>query len=462
MSSDEKNEQKKVSPSTEESPQTKVSPSTNESILFVNNFSVQTKAVSSHLVETKVKIPTKIIKKIYGQAVKLYSKHAKPQGLKNITLPNKFVEEEHAKDIKNNVKKFVLKHLVLDHLLNQISNKKIPIANHPRLTDMNLTSDGEAEYTFDVSVATPIQLKEWKLFTFKAPKRKKYKDLDKQVDLFIKREQDKSKAQNKNIVENNDWVSFDAVIVDDNRKPILCLHKSNFWVKINTQHVEKPFQKSFMGKSVNDTFLVNEIPASEEISDSLSERCNFLITIKSITKGSSLSVDAIKTIFRLKNKSELHNKLIEVFSYRNDISQRRSIVEEIFHLFFSKHRFEIPKHLTIRKKESLLEMLRKQPDYQVYKSQKDFGEKIETLAEKLLKEEILIDQISYKENIKANKKDINNYLTLFNNNRLREFVYFKPTFEPIEDSDIPLSESFLKLAVQREKTLNHIIYTLMV
>lgn len=105
-------------------------------------------------------------------------------------------------------------------------------------------------------------------------------------------------------------------------------------------------------------------------------------------------------------------------------------------------------------------MLKKQPDYQVYKSQKDFYDKVSTLAEKLLKEEILIDQISYKENIKISLKDINHYLSLFNNCRLREFVYFKPIFEPIEDKDTPIPESFLKQAVLREKTLNHVIYTL--
>jgi len=423
-------------------------------------FTVSNKPVSSHLLETTVKVSPKIIKVIYSQAVSIYAKHGQPSGLKNITLPREFVEQEHTNEIRLNVKKFVLKHIVIDHLLHQISAKKIPIANHPRLTGMRLTDKGEAEYLFDVSVATPINLREWKLFTFKSPRRKKYKDLDKQVTLFIKREQDGSKKQDKNAVENSDWVNFEASIVDNREKPLLPHHKSSFWMKINTTHIEKPFQKNFIGKKINDAFLSNKVPANENLPDSLTDKCNFLISIKSIIKGSHLSIEAIKTIFKLKNKAELHNKLIEVFSYRNDISQRRSIIEEIFHLFFSKHRFEIPKHLTIRKQESLLEMLRKQPDYQVYKSQKDFQNNIETLAEKLLKEEILIDQIAYKENVKALRKDIGHYLTLFNNNRLREFVYFKPAFEPIEDSDRPIPESFLKQAVQREKTLNHVIYTL--
>ncbi|MBU1008276.1 hypothetical protein KKA53_04340 [Candidatus Dependentiae bacterium] len=432
---------------------------------------LSTKSISSHLVEATVVLSAKTIQAIYKQAAYLYAKSAQPQGLKNITLPLDFIEKELADRISCNVKNFALKHIVIDYLLNQISNKKISVANHPRLINMTCSPNVGGLYTFELSVASPIPLKEWKLFTFKSPKRKRYKDLDKQVDLFIKREHDKFKKQDQEVVENNDWVNFEATITDDCKKPILphhgdstspqnCIHRANFWIKINVSHLEKPFHMNFIGKKAGDSFTTSEIPTDEEFYDTLTARCCFLITIKSLAKGSHLSVEAFRTIFKLKNKAETHNKLIEVFSYRNDISQRRSIVEEVFHLFFSKHRFEIPKHLTIRKQESLLDMLRKQPDYQVYKSQKDFHEKVATLAEKLLKEEVLIDQIAHKEGIKASSKDIRHYLTLFNNSRLREFVYFKPAFEPIEESDTPFPESALRQAVLREKTLNHIIYTL--
>jgi len=425
-----------------------------------SNINIETKSVSSHLLQVTVSVSNATVKNIYKQAVSLYAKNAQPSGLKNMTLPKEFVEKEHSNEISTNVKKFTLKHIVLDYLINQITNKKIPIANHPRLKEMRLKKNGAAQYVFDLSVASSIKLKEWKFFTFKAPKRKRYKDLDKQVNLFILREHEKQKTMCQNTVENKDWINFEGLIVNEKQKPILPLHKANFWMKINTDYVEKPFQKYFIGKKASSSFFVKTMPVNEELQDSLTKNCQFYITIKSIAKGSHLSIDSLKTIFKLKNKSDIHNKLIEVFSYRNDISQRKSIVEEVFHLFFSKHRFEIPKHLTIRKQESILEMLKKQPDYQVYKSQKDFHEKVALLAERLLKEEILIDQIAYKENIRAGSKDIKNYLTLFNNGRLKEFVYFKPAYDPIEEIENPMPESFLKQAVLREKTLNHIIHTL--
>jgi hypothetical protein len=102
----------------------------------------------------------------------------------------------------------------------------------------------------------------------------------------------------------------------------------------------------------------------------------------------------------------------------------------------------------------------KQPDYQVYKMQKDFGEQIELLAEKQLKEEIIIDQIAYQENIECSTRDIQQYLHLFNNKRLREFVYFRPILERIDTTDRPINACILGQAVTREKTLNHMILQL--
>jgi len=132
----------------------------------------------------------------------------------------------------------------------------------------------------------------------------------------------------------------------------------------------------------------------------------------------------------------------------------------MFHLFFSKHRFEIPKHMIIRKQEDILRNLKKRPDYQVYKSNKNFIDQVNLLAEKLLKEEIMIDQIANHENIKLEMKDIRNYLSLFTNERLKEFVYFKSLADIFDESSPPMPHNLLRHICRREKTLNHILHHL--
>ena len=151
---------------------------------------------------------------------------------------------------------------------------------------------------------------------------------------------------------------------------------------------------------------------------------------------------------------------MEVFSYRNDVSQRKAIIDEVFHLLLSKHRFEVPKHLVLRREEYILETLMPQPDYHVYKAQSDFNECIQLLAEKQLKEEIVIDHITHHENIRADLRDMQQYLHLISNKRLKEFIYFRPLVERIDDDQTMINVTPLAQAVVREKTLNNVIYTL--
>ena len=69
---------------------------------------------------------------------------------------------------------------------------------------------------------------------------------------------------------------------------------------------------------------------------------NFCVTIKDIVPHSHVCLDQLKKQFRIKTNKELHQKLIEVFSYRNDISQRKSMIDEACKLMLSKHPFTCP------------------------------------------------------------------------------------------------------------------------
>src|SRR5258708_533780 len=83
--------------------------------------------------------------------------------------------------------------------------------------------------------------------------------------------------------------------------------------------------------------------------------------------------------------NDINKKLIEVFSYRNDISQRLAMVEEAFKLLLSRHRFFAPNHLVLRQQKIILSAIQRNPDYNVYRRQKDFNFWIQQLAEKQVK-----------------------------------------------------------------------------
>lgn len=413
---------------------------------------------SSHLIKVVITVGKPVVEKAYKETVMLYSQGSL-DGFSAQNIPSDYVQEHYKTEIAKKVKNFLFRHAIIDFLLTKSAEYKIPYANYPRLAAIEENDQGLC-FLFDISTADTIELKEWKHFSFKSPKRKKYKDLDKQVVYFLDHEISISKKKQSTIVEDDDWVMFEALALNRENKPIF-EELSQFWIKIKLKEIPGQFAQFFPGKNIGDSFITNSFDLeNSNTNDDNPRQFNFLITVKALTKGNSLSLEHFKDMFRLKNKVDVHNKLMEVFSYRNDISQRKTIIEEVFHLFLAKHRFEIPKHLILRRQEDILIVLMKQADYQVYKSQKDFLQQVELLAEKQLKEEIIIDQIASEENIRCDLKDLQQYLHLFNNKRLREFIYFKPLLEQIDEANRPISLGILEHTAIREKTLNHIIFTL--
>jgi len=414
--------------------------------------------VSSHLGKINVLAPDDIVKKVFDLTVNLYKKEIQVLGFS--VAPDSYVKEHYRDEIDSAVKNFLLHYFVLDFIIERVIELKIPVASYPRLIAVEDIFQVGVNFTFDISLADNLEIKEWKYFPFKSPRRKNYKDLDKQVDIFLKKSIEGIKKIKYDVVEDGDWVYFEVILTDNDNKIILPFYKRCFWLKINPQSFTVIVSKYFSNKKNGDSFCIDLLPLSKDFEDNIFERHNFFVTIKDIVKGNVFLVNDFRSVFKLKNKVELHEKLIEVFSFRNDVSQRRSIIEEMFHLFFSKHRFEVPKHLVIRKKEDLLLFIKKRPDYLVYKQNLDFEDQVERLSERILKEEILMDQIAGNEDIIVDSKDIKCYLNLLCNSRLKEFVYFRPLNEAFDESIVPIHDTLLQQTCRREKTLNHILYTL--
>jgi FKBP-type peptidyl-prolyl cis-trans isomerase (trigger factor) len=415
--------------------------------------------VSSHLSKIVIEINSDIVNSVYKSTVPLFCTNVL-EGFEYEHVPQEFIEETYKNDIINKAHDYIFKHLIYDNLFYYLLNQKICFVNYPRFSHIDKSENGGLAFSFDLSLTDILELKEWRNFAFRTPKRKRYKDLDKQVKQFIDEETSLSKKQNMEQIEDGDWVCFSAKLVTENHEATFPCFTNLFWVKVKTGAVPNTFSQLFCDKRVGNSFFTNEPIFDDSSQDYGDKWYNFLISIEFMIKGRHLSLDTLRATFKLKNKTEIHAKLIEVFSYRNDLSQRRMIIEEVFNLLLSKHRFEIPQHFVLRRQEDILLGLEEQPDYHVYKTQKDFLSCVGLLAEKQLKEEIIIDQISYKENITLDIKDLQNYLHFFNNKRIKEFIYFRPLIGKTDNFLTPVNASVIYQAALREKTLNHVIFQL--
>ena len=234
-------------------------------------------------------------------------------------------------------------------------------------------------------------------------------------------------------------------------------YKQNLWLKMGEEEVDKDLTDVFMGKTVGSTIFTQNIRLQEYISPDFDMPNSFLISIKTVVPHAYFDFDKFKNHFEIKNNKEMESKLIEVFSYRNNLSQRRETVEVVLTALSKNFNVDIPNHLLHQHKLKLLNNIQENPDYLVYKAQQDFEQKVSLLVKKQLKEIIIIDAISHQEKINVNQDEIINYLNLLKRPRTKDFLYFLMPSNKINGLEAPISSENLKQYCIREKTLNYVI-----
>ncbi len=408
-----------------------------------------------------VTVPASFINKLYNYASIIQKKSASPYGFQKGITPINYIQTSFKHDILEHIKEFVFKYFVINFVHTELRNKKIVIAGSPRLIKIFLEPDKNAEFVFEFTPTFPIpSLENWKYIIYKAPKRKLYKDLDKQASFFINEETENKRIHDQKmqyVLEIGDWVNFDIVPLNNDNEPIFDGFKSNLWLKIGDDEPSLQYQEIFLGKKIGDKFCSMASSLQECFHDQTYVKHNFCIEIKDIIFKSFFSLDNLKEHFKIKSNKYVHQKLIEVFSFRNDMSLRRAIVEDLFDLLFSKIQFEVPFSAILRQQQDILQLLQYNPDYPVYKMQKGFNEKVELLAKKQTKETILMDYLACYENLLVNHVDIKNYLNLANRPRTKDFIYFQHAVLNANEQEYPIQAELLKQECLREKTLNYVI-----
>jgi FKBP-type peptidyl-prolyl cis-trans isomerase (trigger factor) len=407
-----------------------------------------------------VTVPSDIVKTVYQQAVMAQQKQAQPYGLRQKEAPLHYIEQVYQGHILDQVYEFLFKFFVVNILYDELHTKRILLAGTPRLVAVTADDYNNAVYKFSATVFPDMHITEWKYLPFKAPRRKRYKDLDKQVELFIAEEELNKENNARSCACVHDWINFDIMLADQDGHTLLDGYHENLWLKIGSEEADATYQELFLGRKIGDVIVTHNEALQDYFNEQTGSNFNFCVTIRDIIPDAYVCIDSLKKQFRIKTNKDLHQKLIEVFSYRNDISQRKTMVDEAFRLMLSKNAFNVPNFLILRQREELLHAVQSNPDYLVYKTQKDFKRSIEQLAERQVKETILMDAVAFNEHLEISHDDVKNYLNLTKRMRTREFIHFKMPSTKIRGQEEPIITQELMPYCLREKTLNYIIYHL--
>jgi FKBP-type peptidyl-prolyl cis-trans isomerase (trigger factor) len=407
-----------------------------------------------------VTIPQQSVDALYHEASCIQQHNTEAQGFKKGNIPLAYIQETYRANLLEHLEEFFLNYSAIDTLHREIREQKLILTGNPQLVAMNVALKQDATFTFEISLCPSPDLSEWKYLPFKAPKRKNYKDLDRQVNDFIQSELKAQETNPSSAADNGDWVHFSITLVNNEKQPLFAEQAPSVWIRIGEEEADSDFRELLFGLTTGTTMYSKNKALQEYFGDLLSIDYLFKVTILDVLKNSSFCFDSLKKQFRLKTNKDLHRKLIEVFSFRNDVSQRRAMADEALRLILSRHRFSLPESAQAHQEEALVERIKQSPDYHVYRNQSDFKIRLSQLAEKQACELILLDQIAYTENIKITDADIRYYLNLTNRPRMKDFIYFDIPITKVGGQETPLSNEILKTECLREKALNYVVYYL--
>jgi FKBP-type peptidyl-prolyl cis-trans isomerase (trigger factor) len=434
-----------------------------QTILSENNsfFSIEHIYEQPTLCRATISVSKDLVNIFFHEAVSTLQGCVQAYGFPQGLVPTEYIFKQYKSNIVDHLKEFFFKFGIVNFLYHEIRTQKLLVVGEPRLIGIHVDYAEDARFVFELSVFPTISVHEWKYFPFKAPSRKNYKDLDRQVEGFIQEEKNRfdGYAHDQGIAIG-DWINFNLVVVDGNNKPLHDNFLQNFWLKIGDEEVGGSLRALFLGKHKGEEFVAQSKGLQDYFSDQLRTSYNFRISIVDIVPFGFFCFDQFKDHFKIKTNKDMHKKLIEVFSYRNDTSQRLAMVEDAFKLLLSKHRFFVPNYLVLRQQKIILSAIQRNPDYNVYRKQKDFQFWVHQLAEKQVKETLLIDQLIYNENIIVSHEDVAHYLNLDKRPRMREFVYFNIPETKRDGQEMPLPTHQLNRVCAREKAINHVIYHL--
>lgn len=419
-------------------------------------FRFATKPRSSNLWYATLQAPATLVAHIRDHVSHAYAGYALTPGLHGTKLPLNYTQQYFSAEIERDAKQFIFDNFIQESIIYNLDERKIHLINWPRLIEVQTNPDGSYLYTFAISVAPQITVNNWKNNTYLPPRRKNYTDLDIQVASFIQQLGQIAPPSNASLVEHGDWVKFSSCLRSPHTSSPL-QSAITYWVHIATANIPTRYTEALMGKSVGSRFMLPATDRPLEGASAPYAEYYYDVTVLSIIKNDYLSLPDLAACLEVPSTEMIPDRLIEIFSFRNDASLRHAIVEELFYLLFSVYRFDVAPHAITRRKELLLTLMQHAPESTIYAKQKQFLPHIALHAEVRLKEEALIDAIATHENTQITDADIRHYIQLSSHERLRDFVYFTPLADDLASSYEPLSEQQLLRIVRREKTLNAVI-----
>lgn len=290
----------------------------------------------------------------------------------------------------------------------------------------------------------------------KFPERKKYKDLDRQASLtFAQEEHNKENSKVASIAEG-DWIGIRVQLVDDKGEIIDERLTLKLWVYITSEGIDREIRTTFLGKKRGEQFSVGAFFLEELLcTDFLNH--TFLVTIEDHISHLYFDFATFEKAYGF-DSQDVIEKMIEVFSLRNDISLKKEKSQLVLKHFLEKIKISLDQETILEHECMIKNRIVKNADYLLYQSDTNFLSNIKKLACRQAMEKILIDYLIYKYKIKLESAPIYAYLNILQRHRLKDFLYFDTA--NLYDSMmkfIPIFDHTMTQMALRERAIEYLI-----
>ncbi len=432
---------------------------TPDGLFYHEAFKISLNKTDHETCTISVIVPARVVDALYLEMSIAQQQSTFAYGFNKGAVPLEYIQTHFKSAILEHCKELLLKFCVTNFVHAHIQNLGVIIGGEPHLASIYLEPHQDGIFTFSAPYVEHFYMTDWRYIPFRPPVRKNYKDIDRQVELFFKQDQRRSYALEEHTLSINDWVMLRISLCGNNGSCIDEALTQPFIFKLSSQELENPFCNTLLGKKLNESFVTNEPWLHECFSQQLETNLPLHVTITDIIPHEYFCLELFKSHFKLKSQKEMHNKMIEIFSYNHDISQRRSMVAAALKLLIYKNPFYVPANLIDEKHHLLLEEIQQNPDYEVYRTQKHFSANVKKLAELQIQEQMIVDNITHQEKLTLAHTDVRSYINL-KRPKLKDFIYFDTYLSKLHGQEAPLALEQFKKTALREKTVNHIIYHL--
>ncbi len=358
--------------------------------------------------EIDVEIPMATVRQEYTDTIRRFAESAKIKGFRQGKVPSDIVKRKFSQEIKDSI----INNLVPDAVTKKLRDHNLKPVGSPVVTELFFEEDQPIKFKAQFEVWPEFELPEYK--NIKVSRKKisvTANDVKTSLDDLQKRSVQYIPTEERGVIDG-DYVVTEITSQDLETKKSLPKEK----VVILTGHPEneKVLNDNLLGLKVNQKKDFSIHYPKDHKNKKLAGK-NIAYSLKALSikekKLPAIDDDFAKELGEFQNIKELKTQLKKELRASKENVEKRDLTDEVVKLISDKVTFELPEVLV---EEEAIAMVRRslssQPQHVQQALKKEDVEKLkEEMKDKAfqnLKNHLLLNKISEKENLKITEKEV--------------------------------------------------------